>query len=323
MSQVQVLLLGPEGAIARVALADDVALSAQRKTIARALSLPDGRDFLIRKDDGFTIDQSRPMAAWGVRPDDRILVEVRAGQTGLLDRLRRRPPAPDTTVVPSAYRVLPCYLAVDTSASMFGDPIDRINLELPRLRSKMLREPELAEVCQLAVVAFEESAVVHAPLTDIGDSEFRGLHAEGTGTNYARVFELLRHTIAADLYELYRTGRRPYRPVVFFLSDGQHNRADDWREPLRRLTDRSSFYGAPTMVAFGFGEATADTIKVIGRKAAYMPEEGTPSAKLDTFMTFLLGSLTNSMAGGSRDRDDVFVVPPTAPVGWRAIRIQR
>jgi uncharacterized protein YegL len=324
MSQVHILLLGPEGAFARVALADDVALSAQRETIIQALNLPPGRDLTVRRDDGSLLDQGLSMASSGVRPDDRILIEARLSpRTGFLGRLGRQPPGAAATVVPSAYRVLPCYLAVDTSASMNGDPIARVNQELPRLRSKMLREPELAEVCQLSVVTFEESAAVHAPLTDIAEMEFPALHAEGTGTNYAHAFELLRTTIAADLYELYRTGRRPYRPVVFFLSDGQHNRTDDWQEPLDRLTDRSAFYGAPNIVAFGFGEATADTIMAVGRKAAYLPEEGTPSAKLDTFMAFLLSSLTNSMSGGSRDRDDVFVVPPAAPTGWRAIKIQR
>ncbi|MEU4242402.1 VWA domain-containing protein [Actinoplanes sp. NPDC026619] len=213
---------------------------------------------------------------------------------------------------------------MDTSASMSGDPIGRVNQELPRLRSKMLREPELAEVCQLSVVSFDETADVRSPLTDVARMELPGLTAEGTGTNYAHAFALLRTTIAADLYELYRTGRRPYRPVVFFLSDGQHNRPDNWRAALDRLTDRSEFYGAPNVVAFGFGEATEETIREVGRKAAYMPAEGTPSAKLDTFMTFLLSSLTNSMAGGGGgDRDDPFVVPPSAPAGWRAIKIQR
>ncbi|GAB2587897.1 hypothetical protein Aab01nite_49490 [Paractinoplanes abujensis] len=324
MSQVHVLLLGPEGAFASVALSDDISFSAQRETIARALNLPDGRDLTIRKDDGSPLDQGRPLANMGVRSDDRILIEVRNNsRSGFLGRFGRRGEEPDTPVVPSAYRVLPCYLAVDTSASMAGDPIIRVNQELPRLRAKMLREPELAEVCQLSVVAFEETAVVHAPLTDVAQMELPGLTADGTGTNYAHVFSLLRSTIARDLYELYRSGRRPYRPVVFFLSDGQHNRPDDWRETLGRLTDRSEFYGAPAIVAFGFGEADPETIREVGLKASYMPDDGTPSAKLDTFMTFLLSSLTNSMAGGSRDRDDVFVVPPSAPAGWRAIKIQR
>ncbi|WP_433796354.1 vWA domain-containing protein [Actinoplanes sp. CA-252034] len=324
MSQVHILLLGPEGVFARVALADDISLSAQRKTITRSLGLPDGSDLTIRKYDGSPVDQRAPFASSGARTDDRLLVEVRtAARSGLLGRFGRQRSAADATVVPSAYRVLPCYLAVDTSASMRGEPIGQVNHELPRLRAKMLREPELAEVCQLSVVTFDETAAVHAPLTDIADMQLPGLTAEGRGTNYAYVFELLRTTIAADLYELYRTGRRPYRPVVFFLSDGQHNRADDWLAPLDRLTDRSAFYGAPNVVAFGFGEATAETIQVVGRKAAYMPEEGAPSAKLDTFMTFLLSSLTNSMSGGRHDRDDVFVVPPAAPTGWRAIKIQR
>lgn len=205
---------------------------------------------------------------------------------------------------------------------MKGHPINTVNAELPRLRLSMLREPELAEVCQLSLITFDDSARLRTKLTDVAKMSFTPLQASGR-TDYCEPFKLLRETIADDLYELYRHGRRPYRPVVFFLSDGKHNGTNDWRDLLQMLIDRTAFHGAPNIIAFGFGDATEQAIRAVGQRAAYMPEEGRPSANLDTFMAFLLSSLTTSMTHAARDQDDVLVVPPTAPTGWRALRVPR
>lgn len=317
----QCLLLGPGGSSAQVMLPDDVALNTLRSTIAKALGLPARNELVLRRSNATLLDQTATLAASGVRTGDWILVESSARQR--FGRGGRRAES-GTEVIPSAYRVLPCYLVVDTSASMAGEPIGKINEEVPELRKRMMRKPLLAEVCQLSLVTFDVSATVHVKLTDVSKMEFTPLEAIGRQTNYVKPFELLRNTIAGDLYDLLLLGRRPYRPVVFFLSDGQHNVPDgDWRGPLGEFTDRHKFHGAPNVIAFGFGDATEENIKAVGRKAAYMPEEGGPAAKLDTFMAFLLSSLIASISRAPKDEDDVLVVPPTPPAGWRPIRIVR
>ena len=325
MPGTQIMLLGPEGRSAETMLSDDVAVASLRDVIARALGLPRGHEFLLRREDGALIDPRNSLSAAKVGWGQRVLVEPdqTARSSGRLGRLgRRQQLPPEDDVIPSAYRVLPCYLTIDTSLSMEGHPIETVNAELPRLRLNMLREPELAEVCQLSLITFDSEARLRTKLTDVSKMTFAPLQAAGR-TDYRAPFELLRETIANDLYELYRHGRRPYRPVVFFLSDGKPNVSGNWGDPLRMLADRAAFHGAPNIIAFGFGEATEQAIRAVGQKAAYMPEEGSPSANLDTFMTFLLSSLTTSMTHAARDQDDVLVVPPTAPTGWRALRVPR
>ena len=98
-------------------------------------------------------------------------------------------------VVSAAYRVLPCYLVVDSSGSMRGDPIATINAELPKLRLKMLRDSELAEVCQLALVTFGEEARLVVPLTEVEHISFPAVAADGRRTDYRRPFTLLRDSI--------------------------------------------------------------------------------------------------------------------------------
>jgi uncharacterized protein YegL len=327
MSESLIWLLGPDGKSARVQLPDRVPVYELQYAIGQALDLR-GRGFILRKQGGKLIDQHGTLLDAAVRPGDMILVVdtgVQTRQRGLR-WMKGRTEIPITEaedVVPAAYRVLPCYLVVDSSSSMRGEPIATINAELPKLRLKMLRDPELAEVCQLSLVTFGEEASIVVPLTEIERISFPTVVADGRRTDYRWPFTLLRDAISNNLYDLYLQGRRPYRPVVFFLSDGLHNVAGNWHEPLRRLTDRIEFHGAPNIISFGFGKAREDAIMAVGRRAAYMPSSGGPSANLEAFMNFLLSSLTTSMTQSSRDEDDVLVVPQDAPSGWRALTVPR
>lgn len=319
MTETRILLLGPKGRDTYVTLPSERPLSTLRETIAKAVDLA-GREVVLRRDNGAIIDLDRSLAAARIRPGDLMLVEQAQMQRRFLRKSRT---LPADFVTENGYRVLPCYLVIDTSASMYGDPIETINRELPLLQTSVAVEPMLAEVCQLSLVTFDVMAKVHTPLTDVSAMTFTNLEAEGERTNYAGPFTLLRWVISNDLYHLFLKGRRPYRPAVFFLSDGLHNTSADWRVPFANLTDRSSFFAAPNIIAFGFGSAQEENIRFIGTKAAYLPQDGSPSANLEAFMKFLLSSLALSMTNADADEDDPLVIPPEAPVGWRPVRIER
>ncbi len=327
MAESQILLLGPGGKSAHAQLPDDIPVNELQPAVGNALGLP-GHRFVFRKQGGKLIDQRGSLRHAAVRPGDMVLVVdagVSARSRGL--RLRAGRPAAEAVeedIVPSAYRVLPCYLVVDASSSMAGHPIGTINAELPKLRLKMLRDSELAEVCQLALVTFGERAELTVPLTEIERISFPVVAADGHWTDYSEAFELLRDAISNNLYELYLQGRRPYRPVVFFLSDGKHNASGDWRKPLRELADRNEFHGAPNIISFGFGAAQEDAIAEVGRRAAYMPSAGGARCQPGSVHE-LPAELADdvSRTQSSRDEDDVLVVPQDAPSGWRALRVPR
>ncbi len=319
MTGTRILLLGPEGRDTYVTLPGDRPLSSLREIISNAVGLA-GREVVVRRDNGAIIDLDRSLAAARIRPGDLVLVEPAQTQRRLLRKSRT---LPAEFVTENGYRVLPCYLVIDTSGSMYGDPIETINRELPLLQASMSVEPMLAEVCQLSLVTFDVMARVHTPLTDVSTMTFTHLKAEGKRTNYAGPFTMLRWVISKDLYHLFLNGRRPYRPAVFFLSDGLHNTSADWTIPFANLTDRSAFFAAPNVIAFGFGSAQEENIKSIGTKAAYLPEDGSPSANLEAFMKFLLSSLALSMTNAHADEDDPLVIPEATPVGWRPVRIER
>jgi uncharacterized protein YegL len=324
MTAHQYLLLGPNGKFARVPLPDDVPISQLHDTVTRQLGLSRVWEIVLRKDNAYRLDQQSTLAASGVPEGGRILVEATQLPRAislLRSRVLKAPPTND--VLPRLFRVMPCYLAVDTSASMYGGAIDQINAEIPELQYRMTIEPQLTQVCQLSVVTFDESARVHTPLGDVTAMRFEPLHPEGRETNFRAAFEVLREVIADDVYRLYLAGLRPQRPVVFFLTDGKHSAPGDWSDAIVRLAESALFYAAPHLLAFGFGDAVEANIIDIGRTAAYMPTSETALPDLQSFMKYIGISMRASAAHDAASEDDPFRAPRQAPGGWRAVRVAR
>lgn len=321
MVALEVTVLGPGGAAVQLELDGGVPVQTLLPRLASAFDLDRSRALSVRTEGGRVLSDQATLSSARVAAGHRLLL-VQEARPRRFPSFRKAAERPGQYTGPSGYRVLPCYLAIDTSSSMRGEPITDINVELPHLIARMRREVLLAEICQIGIITFDEDADARVELADVTAVEPPVLSARVPRTNYAAAFTLLRQKIASDLYNLYVSGRRPYRPAVFFLSDGQPNK-DDWHTPLTQLTDRSEFYGAPNVVAFGFGDADEATVRQVGTRGAYMPADGVPSAKLDEFMSFLLSSLTNSIGGTDHaSKDDIFTLPVEAPRGWRPIRLQ-
>jgi uncharacterized protein YegL len=320
MKRVDVTVLGPKGAAVRTELDASLPVEALLPRLVAEFNTGTRDRYTLRTETNDVIPLSASLSSVRTADGHRLLLvaESKARPRSVMKRLTGR----GTSRPLSGYRVLPCYLAIDTSSSMNGKPIDDINVELPRLVAKMRTEVLLAEICQVGLVTFDGEATTKVKLAEVMDMKVPSLSARVPRTNYAAVFNLLRERLAEDLYELYITGRRPYRPAVFFLSDG-HPNAADWLQPLERLTDRSEFYGAPNIVAFGFGDANEQIVTRIGTRGAYMKDQdGAPSARLDEFMSFLLSSLTRSIdANREETDDDILTLPAQAPSGWRPIRL--
>jgi len=320
MKSVSVTGLGPKGAVVRTELDSTLPVQVLLPQLVAAFDTSTKGRYTLRTEANEEIPASASLTSVRTSDGQRLLLVADSKvRRSLVGRLTGR----GDTGPHAGYRVLPCYLAIDTSSSMHGKPIDEINAELPKLVARMRTEVLLAEICQVGLVTFDAKATARVKLGEVTEIRVPTLSAHVPRTNYAAAFDLLRQRLAEDLYELYITGRRPYRPAVFFLSDGHPNQAD-WIQSLEKLTDRSDFYGAPNIVAFGFGAADEETITRIGNRGAYMKDQdGGPSARLDEFMSFMLSSLTRSIdtKREESDDDDIFTLPTQAPSGWRPIRL--
>lgn len=192
------------------------------------------------------------------------------------------------------YTIFPVFIVIDVSASMAGGPIEAVNAALPDLQKEMQRNPTVGEVARVSIVTFSDQARNVVPLTDLAYAEVPSLMVEG-GTNFAAGLRGTRDAIEAGIGTLPK-GTPLYRPVVFFMSDGQHTTHEDWSGALERLRDRSWKY-APEIVAFGFGEADTDSIRRVATRFAFSMKDSDPVVQVREIMNALLNSIrTTSMS---------------------------
>jgi uncharacterized protein YegL len=230
-----------------------------------------------------------------------------------------RPTQPGAPAPP----VLACYLALDTSDSMSGAPLEAASAELARLRDATREDPRLATGCRLAVVTFDAEAHVQVPLTPAAElPRAPRIAITRPATDYAVAFTFLRCQITADLAALRTAGLRPVRPAVFLLTDGRPTRGY-WPPAHAALTD-PAWPDAPDVVAFGFGEAAESAVRRIGTAGAYLAAPGpgghaaAPAGLLATFVSFLLASVAGA-AGFSGEPPIERALPTEPPRGWRAL----
>lgn len=186
------------------------------------------------------------------------------------------------------YPVFPFFLLIDVSASMTGGAIEAVNAALPELQQEMRSNPTVGEIAQVCIVTFSDEGRTALPLSDLATVRIPELMVEG-GTNFAAGFRALRQAIESGMASLPK-GTPVYRPVVFFMSDGQHMAQEDWTPARNQVVDRSWKY-APEIVSFGFGAANDDAIKRVSTKFSFRAKAGDAAVQVREIMNSLIGSI--------------------------------
>ncbi|WP_327104881.1 vWA domain-containing protein [Nonomuraea glycinis] len=194
-------------------------------------------------------------------------------------------------------QVLPFYLVCDESYSMQGPPLEAINQELPLIYQEIASNPVVADRARLGIIGFSTTAEVLLPLADLNDVHSIPQLTPRGATNYGAAFSLLKQTIEQDIAALKQSGHTPYRPTVFFLTDGLPT--DQWHVEHKNLVDRD-FKAYPTILAFGFGDVDATTLQQIATFRAFIADgDMAPAQALREFARQLLNSVVQSAVASS------------------------
>ncbi|GIH67758.1 vWA domain-containing protein [Sphaerimonospora thailandensis] len=196
-------------------------------------------------------------------------------------------------------QVLPFYLVCDESYSMQGPPLDAINRELPQIYQEIASNPVVADRARLGIIGFSTDAEVLLPLADLNDVHSIPQLTPRGATNYGAAFSLLKHTIEQDIAALKQAGHTPYRPTVFFLTDGLPTH--DWHVEHKELTSEA-FRAHPHILAFGFGDVDQATLQQVATFRAFIADSSlSPAQALREFARQLLNSVVQSAIASSAD----------------------
>jgi uncharacterized protein YegL len=186
------------------------------------------------------------------------------------------------------FTLFPVFLLIDVSVSMAGGPIEALNECLPELKREMATNHMVGEIARIGITTFSDHAEQLVPLCDLASVNVPAVDVQG-GTNFAEAFRGVRAAIEQGMGALAK-GTPVFRPVVFFMSDGEHQAREDWQPALDALRDRSWKY-SPEIVAFGFGDAKADALRRIATRYAFMCKDEDPILQVREIMNALIGSI--------------------------------
>lgn len=132
-------------------------------------------------------------------------------------------------------RKLPVYLLLDTSGSMYGEPIEAVKNGVEMLLSSLRQDPYALETVHLSIITFANHAKQAVPLTELSAFNQPSLNASGQ-TAMGEALRLLAERVDAEVTKTTPEKKGDWKPLVFLMSDGAPT--DDLDKGIESLKQR-------------------------------------------------------------------------------------
>lgn len=154
-------------------------------------------------------------------------------------------------------RRLPVYLLLDTSGSMFGEPIEAVKNGVQVLVSTLRQDPYALETAYLSIITFDSTAQQVTPLTELSAFQQPNLRASGC-TALGEALALLAKRADQEVTKTTPDQKGDWKPLVFIMTDGEPT--DDLNKGLAEF--KKGKWGMVVACAAGAG-ANTDTLRKI------------------------------------------------------------
>jgi uncharacterized protein YegL len=154
-------------------------------------------------------------------------------------------------------RRLPVYLLLDTSGSMYGEPIEAVKNGVQVLVSTLRSDPYALETAYLSIITFDSRAQQVSPLTELSAFQQPNIQASGC-TALGEALSLLSQKADQEVTKTTKEQKGDWKPLVFIMTDGEPT--DDLNKGLAEFKKRK--WGMVVACAAGSG-ANTNTLKKI------------------------------------------------------------
>lgn len=205
-----------------------------------------------------------------------------------------------------------CVVLVDTSGSMQGEKIDRLNEGLQTLKSELCKDAQAADRVEIAVVTFDSEVKV---VQDFATPEALTITAlSATGLTHMGSGILKALDMVEKRKQIYKQAGIPYyRPWVFMITDGEPQGEGDGVIQSAARAVRSAEENKKAMF-FAVGVQGANLLQL----AQISPPNRPPLMLqgLNFRELFLWLSQSQAQVANSNTSDQVALPPPT---GWASV----
>lgn len=118
-------------------------------------------------------------------------------------------------------RRLPVYILLDTSGSMFGEPIEATNVGLRAMISAMRQDPHALETVHVCIVTADHDAKVVLPLTPLDELILPQIVAPRSApTMMGLGLEAIVSLVRNDIRKTTAEQKGDWAPMLFVMTDG-------------------------------------------------------------------------------------------------------
>lgn len=205
-------------------------------------------------------------------------------------------------------RRLPVYLVLDTSGSMYGEPIEAVKNGVQTLISTLRSDPYALETAFISIITFNTNAQQVTSLTELASFQQPTIDAGGC-TALGGALELLAQKIDAEVTKTTAEQKGDWKPLVFLMTDGEPT--DDITHGLAEFRKRKT--GMVVACAAGTGSNT-NTLKQITENVVSL--DTADSATIKAFFKWVSASISTSsinLEKGEGETSDMSELPPPPP----------
>ena len=196
----------------------------------------------------------------------------------------------------------PVVLLLDTSGSMYGQPIQELNSALCQFIQETSEDEAASMSVELEVITFDDVANIVLPFTPISAIQRNSVQLTTAGMTSMGAALNLAKTELENRRRMYRNaGISSYRPWVILMTDGGPN--DDWTVPASKMRELGE-KGKITYIGIEIGPAASHQMmcQILPAQPGPVKLQG---LKFKQFFRWLTDSLKSVSASTVSDQDNV------------------
>jgi uncharacterized protein YegL len=147
-------------------------------------------------------------------------------------------------------RRLPVYFLLDTSGSMYGEPIQALNNALSSMINALRADAQALDSLWISIITFDRDVNDVCPLTELAMFQLPEITCPQSGpTHTGKALELLYDKVQKDIIKGSETQKGDWKPLLFLFTDGKPSDVQLYTEMVPKI--KSLNFGAIVACAAG------------------------------------------------------------------------
>jgi uncharacterized protein YegL len=133
-------------------------------------------------------------------------------------------------------RRLPVYFLLDTSGSMFGEPIQALNNALSGMIHSLRTDAQAQETLWISIVTFEREVKEIVPLIDLQSFQLPEIVCPQSGPTFTgKGLEVIHQKVSSEIRKGTPDQKGDWRPLLFVFTDGKPSDLQFYREMIPKV----------------------------------------------------------------------------------------